>query len=989
MIYSVLSNNKDLISNFLKTFSYHNNKYENLIITVDDKTSNWNDMNNVIKSYSDKIRILRLTDIERYSVQTLGLGNYFTFIKVCPIQAKLLIPFYFKWALGIDKFFMMDDDILVNCDIEKLNFDQCDSAGVDNTALDISKFKHIRDQLNACNELLDKKFGGYITKFPRFVVCAFIMTVYNDYAEYIFRFFNSTKIYEYIRQNSNNFTTKQTNKNILYSFEESCLNVYIISHAKKFMFFDKKMVFHFWDSQQEFNFYNNPNIVLQSKFIHAYRRDQNGNKDFWYNFYFSNTITLTKSKEICPIVYCFDKNYISFAKQSIKSILRYNKDVKIILIVDQYINELKEFEQHIVSEKIKTSKAFKFRAQDRLTLFAYARLLLPEILETYDRVLYLDCDILCTDNINDLLLLTPKLVAGVWDISAKIHCSILKYNKYINSGVLLLNLKELRNQKFTEKALNYNSEAFPKNANWCHDQSIINDLCQADLELIPETYNYQLHSRSYSKQEYEILSKRFKLIHFLGTTNNKLFLSLDVPPHGLNENFADYKSFIKGKRVVLCGSGSTLNDFNPDYFKDAIFVSVNKAFVGLQKMGITSDFCFCQDYSAPTKEYINKIHPSKAFFIGLPYGIPNASWQFKKSDIEKFNAKEYYMSYNVNEFSSDIINKPLCDAAHTIIFSAMQFLLYCEPSEIYLVGCDCTNTKFDNNTSNIKTSLVIDYWKKIKIFANKIYPNIKIYSINPVGLKGLFETYNLSNALYKVLPCYKKQKLDICFVLDQNYVKFMKKCIESLDRFDVDYTIHILSTEKLKDLEWLNYKEYIVDISKYQNKLRFNGKNDRLTAAAYLKLLIPNILKDLDKVLFIDSDILFLKNPTEFFAIDPTFIAGTQTYATEVHQEKPLNCSRYMVSCMMVMNLKNLRDIDFTNRIFEIDQFKIKTEHWQHEETLINYFFKDKITFVPTKYCYANDRTYKIDQNKYSIDDVFILHFPGSNKSKFFEWNIR
>ena len=153
MIYSVLSNNKDLINNFLKTFSYHNNKYENLIITVDDKTSNWNDMNNVIKSYSDKIRILRLTDIERYSVQTLGLGNYFTFIKVCPIQAKLLIPFYFKWALGIDKFFMMDDDILVNCDIEKLNFDSIDGGGTDDKYGPNRIAPHMLNQFNLCNEL--------------------------------------------------------------------------------------------------------------------------------------------------------------------------------------------------------------------------------------------------------------------------------------------------------------------------------------------------------------------------------------------------------------------------------------------------------------------------------------------------------------------------------------------------------------------------------------------------------------------------------------------------------------------------------------------------------------------------------------------------------------------------------------------------------------------------------------------------------------------
>ena len=412
MIYSVLSNNKDLINNFLKTFSYHNNKYENLIITVDDKASNWNDMNNIIKSYSDKIRILRLTDIERYSVQALGLGNYFTFIKVCPIQAKLLIPFYFKWALGIDKFFMMDDDILVNCDIEKLNFDQCDSAGVDNTALDISNFKHIRDQLNACNELLDKKFGGYITKFPRFVVCAFIMTVYNDYAEYIFRFFNSTKIYEYIKQNSNNFIIKRTNKNILYPFEEHCLNVYIISHAKKFMLFKKDMVFHYWGRP---DLYEDKSTVLKSRFIHAAIL-KNNTKNDWYNFYFSSQKEIKQNNKPI-IVYCLNDNkeYIKMMEASADSILRFcpNAEFHVIINSKNKISVSNKFITHyfplntVFRERLNSKEGPK----DRLNNTSYLKLWIPEILKDYKKCLFVDCDCLCFEDINNIYSLDIPYLA--------------------------------------------------------------------------------------------------------------------------------------------------------------------------------------------------------------------------------------------------------------------------------------------------------------------------------------------------------------------------------------------------------------------------------------------------------------------------------------------------------------------------------------------------------------------------------------------------
>ena len=195
MVYTVLTNNRILIKNFLKSFQKFNNKFENLIITIDNKTSDFDLIKLDINQFSDKIRILKLADIEDYVIKTLNLKNYKTFVSVCPIQAKLIIPFYFKQVLKINKFFMFDDDILINCNLDSLNFDQFNAAGTDNSSEDITKQIHIQDQLNACNELLTNSFKlkGRMQDFPRYVVCAFIMTVYDDYGNYIYNFFNSEK----------------------------------------------------------------------------------------------------------------------------------------------------------------------------------------------------------------------------------------------------------------------------------------------------------------------------------------------------------------------------------------------------------------------------------------------------------------------------------------------------------------------------------------------------------------------------------------------------------------------------------------------------------------------------------------------------------------------------------------------------------------------------------------------------------------------------
>ena len=86
----------------------------------------------------------------------------------------------------------------------------------------------------------------------------------------------------------------------------------------------------------------------------------------------------------------------------------------------------------------------------------------------------------------------------------------------------------------------------------------------------------------------------------------------------------------------------------------------------------------------------------------------------------------------------DICSNALGDGGRSIAFSAMQFALWCEPKEIYLVGFDCTQIRFDNSKSGINSNTVINYWKQIKQFANHYYPNMKIYSINPIGLKEIF-----------------------------------------------------------------------------------------------------------------------------------------------------------------------------------------------------------------------------------------------------------
>ena len=84
----------------------------------------------------------------------------------------------------------------------------------------------------------------------------------------------------------------------------------------------------------------------------------------------------------------------------------------------------------------------------------------------------------------------------------------------------------------------------------------------------------------------------------------------------------------------------------------------------------------------------------------------------------------------------------------------MQFALWTNPKRIYLVGCDSAGqvnslnwNHFDDNNKNnhniVPIEALLEGWKKLAKFAEYMYPDVEIISINPVGLKGLFKDINI------------------------------------------------------------------------------------------------------------------------------------------------------------------------------------------------------------------------------------------------------
>ncbi len=148
------------------------------------------------------------------------------------------------------------------------------------------------------------------------------------------------------------------------------------------------------------------------------------------------------------------------------------------------------------------------KVPNTIAISAYSRLFLAEIISMdIDKIVYLDCDIIINNDLSEIwsVALENYHIGAVLDTlpdnKSKITIGLSHEDEYINSGMLLINLKKWREDKIQEKFINF---LLKHNGNvHHHDQGIINAICKKKLILHPK-YNL---SSSYLSHPYWLLNK--------------------------------------------------------------------------------------------------------------------------------------------------------------------------------------------------------------------------------------------------------------------------------------------------------------------------------------------------------------------------------------------------------------------------------------------------------------------------------------------------
>lgn len=286
-----------------------------------------------------------------------------------------------------------------------------------------------------------------------------------------------------------------------------------------------------------------------------------------------------------------------------------------------------EFRNVDISDYSKVIKRFKRlwkgKPQERFipSLFTYEAF---ELTREYDKVLFLDSDMLVTGNVSNLLNIEEDVTVtpdtGKYDVHKK-------YNTF-NGGFLLLNGDQ---SKYKAGLLKFGEVT---NNHALADQSMMNDYFNGNVSFLNSRYNCL--KRCFNDRNFYRYDKQIKIIHYVGAKpwrSNKSKMELNYTKiesmwHEVYNNIDYSKTLnivttsysdlniknIKGK-IITTNWGIDLGIFNIDYYvcstlDDNLIKSINRSNSNVKKWLITNNLkskLQSVDYYIDLFDYIRKL----------------------------------------------------------------------------------------------------------------------------------------------------------------------------------------------------------------------------------------------------------------------------------------------------------------------------------------------------------------------------------------------
>ncbi len=250
------------------------------------------------------------------------------------------------------------------------------------------------------------------------------------------------------------------------------------------------------------------------------------------------------------------------------------------------------------------------------------------------------------------------------------------------------------------------------------------------------------------------------------------------------------------------------------------------------------------------------------------------------------------------------------------------------------------------------------------------------------------------------------KEINICLSTDDNYIQHTATVVASIlsnaKRKD-KYHFYILSMQlsnenKLKFDKLKKIKDCQIDYPKLdENSLapfKAVKMHPHLTLATFNRLLIPMLFPKLDKMIYIDSDLVVLSDISDMNNIDVSgyYFAGVKDANSKglVKKHGYDQKYEYINAGVIIINCTELRKHDYFKKMLkQIGKIEAKTG----DQDFINYCFHDKIKIISYKWnmyhkfhfeSYGGKQPMEDKDYANAVKNPVIVHFVGPDKP----WNI-
>ena len=255
--------------------------------------------------------------------------------------------------------------------------------------------------------------------------------------------------------------------------------------------------------------------------------------------------------DFLPIVFTCDDAYLKYTNVVITSILHnQNKNCRYeINILSEFISEKnkkiakRQIEKHsnfsIKFVTLKDIDSNRFFLNSYMSISTYYRLYIPQLFSHYERILYLDSDVIVDADVSELARLDFEDTLSICCSSPYIKNIVLEGGnekfplsyftdvlkmpdplQYFNAGVMLYNLKKMNVMGVSEKLFKALEEI---NEPLLQDQDILNSVLSNNggVKLISEKYNM---IRVFKITARRILLEKFKEVFGISKKNNWFYI---------------------------------------------------------------------------------------------------------------------------------------------------------------------------------------------------------------------------------------------------------------------------------------------------------------------------------------------------------------------------------------------------------------------------------------------------------------------------------